>query len=328
MFEHAVVRPGDERGWPEWNRFVEGRLGGTVYHGSGWLRAVADGMGQDIHVHLALDGGEIGAGAVVRQGGAFGLSIARKPWATAYNGFVASPSAIGATAFLARCLLAQYKYVRLVQSPWSETPVPGPFDRGAVMQASPVLDVVSATAVYERFDRHARQRIRKAESAGVTVGQTADIGDFADLYRMTYERQGVSLSLDRQCLCDVAKCAMEAGIAKLFVARVPSGEAAAALLAGADTKRAYFMLAGSHPLFRKTDAVTLLWWEAMRHYAGTVSVIDLVGTATLGIERFKRSFSPRMQPFADTGVYSSMTARLVIEWGEKVRRIQERMNRR
>ena len=322
--------------WAAWDRFVNVCPGGTFYHRSGWLNAVAIGLGHDIRLHIVREGGEIRAGAFVRRAAKLGICAGRKPWGTGYNGVIAALGQADPFADTLRAeLLRVYHQVRLVQAPRDcgieELQPPW----RVKLNKTPVLDLRDMGKLWDSFDRRVRQRVRKAEGLGVTAGESTGFGDFAELYKMTYERQGLPMSLPAKAIEEVLRVAVDSGDARLFLARTALGEPAAALLVGfrgggggensgtppnngaltcgaedggagaRPDGRAWFVLAASHPLHRKTDAVTLLWWHAMEQCAGVVGEIDLVGHGVGSIDQFKSSFSPRLIDHCDCEAYGN-----------------------
>jgi hypothetical protein len=283
----------DSGGWEDWDEFLDSASGATVYHREAWLRSVGEGMAQDLRVHAVLEGGRICAGAVVRRGGRRGLRSGHKPWASAYNGVVAragiSPRLLEG---LCAALRNAYASVRLVQGPGAV--FGDAAERGWRLRSWPtlVLDVRDTERLWNACDRRMRQRVRKARGLGIHVARSSDAESFERLYRMTYERQGQTLNLAAGSVERTVAAALARGAAVLHTALTAEGEAAAALVVGEAADRAYFMLAASHPSLRHTDAVTLLWWSVLEECSARVQFVDLVGTGTAEIGRFKRSFSP------------------------------------
>ena len=66
----------------------------------------------------------------------------------------------------------------------------------------------------------------------MTVGESTGFGDFADLYKMTYERQGLPMPLAARAIEEVLRVAVGSGDARLFLARTALAEPAAGLLVG------------------------------------------------------------------------------------------------
>jgi hypothetical protein len=316
--EHADVSLSEAGAW---DLFVEEAQGGTFYHSSAWLSSLA-AMGQQIRIHAVAGDGTICAGAVVRVGGRYGLSVGKKPWATAYNGIV-SRGGTGARAGteLAAMLLRRYCHVRLVHSPWESCGSAACAQWKVRQGTTAILDISDPPLLWKAFDRRARQRVRKAASLGVQVREMDELTPFYYLYRLTYERQGLPMPLGSDEITATLALARQRQSIKLYEAVTRTGEPAAALVIGFDGKRAYFALAASHPSLRKTDAMTLLWWRVIQVCAESHSEIDLVGMDIPSIATFKNSFSPRLLPFIDASCYSSTGARWMMRGAELARNV-------
>ena len=293
-------------GMSEWDELVQQSPSGTLYHTSGWLKALAGGMHQDICVSVLTEDSRIRAGAVVSRRRKFGFTVGRKPWATAYNGIVTDEDPEGPYAReLVTFMLQTYLHIRLVHAPGFETVFPAVSGSAYITKHTPILDISDTDRLWTSFDRRVRQRVRKAAAAGIEIREDPIFGEFYDLYRLTYSRQGMPMPIEERDVETTLRVASETGSVRCFVAFTSRGDPAAALVVGVDRKRAYFMLAGSHPVHRKTDAVTLLWWETMKKCAETHKALDLVGHGVGSIDRFKRSFSPRLVSHYETSHYSS-----------------------
>ena len=286
--------------WAQWDSFVCSSMLGTVYHQSGWLSALRQGMGQDIRVHCLYEDGDIQMGGVLRVGRRFGITVGRKPWGTAYNGIVTreNTSEPLIDTFYRR-IAGTYVQARLIQAPVPRSLATPSSPWSVAERVTPVVDTRDLADTWAKFDRRVRQRVRKAASEGIQVEESNDFNAFSTLYGLSYQRQGIELDLDLTALATTLTLAHANGVIRLFLARVPSGQAASGLVVGQDRHRAYFMLAGADPQFRNSDAMTLLWWRVMEILAPQCPEIDLVGLGTPGIERFKRSFSPELRPYSE-----------------------------
>lgn len=327
-YKPVVWRADDSAAWKEWDEFVERSPDGTFYHSSDWLLAVARGMGQDIRVHAMLESGVIRAGAVLRRARKYGMTAGRKPWATAYNGVVSTGNE-ALDAALRKHLLRAYSCVRLVQAPSAPEPRG---DAGGywplVWHKTLFLNIADIDALWDSFGRHARQRVRKAASMGVTTETSSDYRAFHAMYTATYARQGLPMPLECEQIETTLRLAVMTGRMRCLAARTKEGELAAFLAIGFDAKRAYFALAASHPEHRKTDAVSLLWWNAMKECSATHREIDLVGTATPSIERFKASFSPETRNYADCSGYACSPMGAAAWCAERLPAVREQIARR
>lgn len=300
------MRASSKAEWGQWDNFVRASSSGCVYQTSTWLKAVAHGMGQDIRVYAVCDARGILAGAAVRHAERYRFRVARKPWATAYSGVFpyANTSECG-TARLFSVLSKEYSHFRVIRAPGTSNDGFAGLCAGLTVQKTPLLDISNLDALWRRFDRKVRQRVRKATKLGVTVAEVSDPKAFYELYTKTYERQGMPMPLSREQICETLGMARRAGIVKLFLACTREGDAAAALVTGEDARRAYFMLAASHPQLRKTDAMSLLWWHVIQSFATTHREIDLVGHGVASIDRFKQAFGPRLVDVFDFSCHAS-----------------------
>jgi hypothetical protein len=304
--KRIVIRASSEAQWEQWDDFVRASSSGCVYQQSAWLKALAHGLGQDVRVYAICDACGILAGAAVKHAERYHLRVARKPWATAYSGVLtgANTSECG-PAKLFSVLSKEYSHFRVVQAPGASPNGFAGLCADLTVRKTPLLDISNLDALWRGFDRKVRQRVRKAAKLGVTVTEVSDANSFYELYTKTYERQGIPMPLSREQICETLGMARRAGIVRLFLACTRAGDPAAALVTGEDARRAYFMLAASHPQLRKTDAMSLMWWHVMRAFAATHKEIDLVGHGVASIDRFKRAFGPRLVDVFDFSCHAS-----------------------
>lgn len=305
-----------------WDQFIKASYRGTAYHYSAWLRPLSDGMGQNILIHTVSEGDIIKAGAVVSCASKLGICVGRKPWATSYTGPVLADDADeNVKKSLLKSLQKTYQHVRIVASPTPNNNMQSLTPWESKTSTTALLDISDTDSLWSSFDRHARQRVRKAESIGIRMEEVDHGKDFYALYRLTYERQDLPMPLSEKQICTTLEMARKGGILRFFSAYTEDASPAASLVVLHDTKRAYFALAGSHPKYRKTDAVSLLWWRVMQEYSKTHKEIDLVGMDIPSIARFKRSFSPTIVSFNDINAYSSPFSRMLLQSGERVKSI-------
>lgn len=310
----------------EWDRLVETSPGGTLYHSSAWLKALSEGMGFDVRLHILCESERPIVGVVLRRVGRYGLSVAHRPWETVYNGLVcADDCPHEAIIELRDHLLSEYSHVRLVQSPYSTVSIPHDGRWTARCNQTPVLDLRDLDRLWNSFDRRVRQRVRKAETLGVRVKTHEDFAVFFDLYRETYRRQSLPMPLKSEQVVKCLELGARARLLQLQTAYTRDGKAAAALVVGKDSKRAYFMFAASHPEHRKSDAMTLMWWKAIRQLSLTRPELDLVGLATPGISRFKKSFSPRMLEYHELNGFANTTAGFAMGFAVKGYHVLKRL---
>ena len=107
-----------------------------------------------------------------------------------------------------------------------------------------------------------------------------------------YRRGGERLGLDLAAVTRLADAFVEAGLARVFVAR-RDGAVEAAVVAASDGRTAYYWIAGGEP----GPAMTVLVDHALhRLRAGGVRAFDFCGANTPSIAEFKRRFGPALAP--------------------------------
>jgi hypothetical protein len=293
----------------EWDALAQSSPHATFYHSADWFRAL-----REIEPRARLIGcfrlDRLIGGCPVLDRTSFGFREALKPWATFYNGPIFSSILLpedgdAALHALLSHLRATYDAVRLVFPPHScsESP-PQEAPWKIARDYSYLVDAADAGGLWRRLNRRARQRVRKATRLGIHCEPLENGQIFFRLYRATYARQRLPFHITEEAFGRFWSEIGRSKNAKAFVAKTENGMPAAALLVSWHRQRSYFVLAASDTKLRKTDATTLLWWETFKWCstlpageAGRRSEIDLVGHATPGIDRFKRSFSPAELPF-------------------------------
>ena len=175
-----------------------------------------------------------------------------------------------------------------------------------------ILDeLTDTTAIWSGMRSGIRNRIRKAQRAGVRVTDIEDLEYFYSVNVKTFERQGLSppynLALVRRI--DDA-CKRHAG-RKMLVAEGPDGRAHAGIYIVYDQRCAILLLSGGDEELRSSGAGALSTWEAIRFAATVSKTFDFEGSMIRPIESFYRAFGGRQTPF-------------VRIWGSKVEATQSR----
>lgn len=137
-----------------------------------------------------------------------------------------------------------------------------------------------------RVLRRERDRFEIEEGA-------AGLAEALALLQSSHERQGEALPLSPSRLERLAAPLLEAGPARVFVARA-GGRAEAGLVVLADGRTAHYWLAGSAP----GPGMTVLLAEVLeRLRAEGVSVFDFAGANVPSIAEFKRRFGGALVPY-------------------------------
>lgn len=285
----------DER--TAWESLVRSAPEATIYHSAAWLQAVSRAVG-DTPLLLGLYDQDALVGGMPFQCRRRGpLRLLRRGFATPYSGLVlrdclartAAASAFG-RAFRG------FMEVRISASPFAAAPLP--FQGSRCPRATYLFPPEPSARQWRRFAPEVRNRIRKAEKAGVVLTETLDVAAFFRLYAALYEGKGrrvpFSASSFQQFLHEI--CA--AGLGRLYLASTSAGLCAAALILH-DARRGYYSLAASDPQLRKTGAASLLIWQVLQDCAAQGRVFDFGGANIPAVAEFKRKFGGRLHVYEE-----------------------------
>ena len=154
-------------------------------------------------------------------------------------------------------------------------------------------------AVYVNASMARRQQIRYARRDGVVTEASENVGAFIDYYRMTMERQGVTVeenNLDQMAL--LVTGLINAGVARMFVSRTREGAPGSIAVYTFDNKRAYYLFGANDPALRDTPVGTAVLWDAFHALAGEgITQIDLEGVNSPSRGWFKLSFGGTLVPY-------------------------------
>lgn len=150
-------------------------------------------------------------------------------------------------------------------------------------------DLSSLTQVWDGLAGRPRRAIRKAQRK-VGVHETQDVDLFIELYKKTFLRQGLDTPVNEQTIHRVFEAALRHNAAKILVAEDGAGTVHAGVFLLYDHRSTYYLMGGTDPTKRDSQALSLLLWEAIQ-FASTVSQrFDFEGSMIKSVEGFFRSF--------------------------------------
>ncbi|MDR0239949.1 MAG: GNAT family N-acetyltransferase [Deltaproteobacteria bacterium] len=144
-----------------------------------------------------------------------------------------------------------------------------------------------------------RQEVRKARKEGAQTTEEADADGLTAFYALTLRRQHIEPEPERlEELRFLAASLLQAGMARLFVSRMPGGEPASMALFGSDAKRAYYLFGAGDPALRNTPCGTAVLWDAFAALARSgCRELDMEGVNSPRRGWFKLSFGAELLPY-------------------------------
>lgn len=128
-------------------------------------------------------------------------------------------------------------------------------------------------AIWKSISKEQREKIRRAEKAGISVHTSESPQAYQDLLalqvatrdRRTAQGQGYEIDTDGQRYDQLAATLTGAGLSRLFIAS-HEGKAVSAILFGTYNRRAYSIYSGSDPTGYKFSAPSLIFWHAVQWF--------------------------------------------------------------
>jgi hypothetical protein len=162
------------------------------------------------------------------------------------------------------------------------------------LTASPDFETYLATIRTTR-----RYEYRRALREGLTIETSPDIDTLENLYRLTFERQGIKLDTTTvQLVRAITTAAISQGFGELLLCRNSTGEAASATLFLHDERCGYYLIGANHPDYRNSWSGTFLVLENIRRcQARGLKWVDVCGINSPNRGDFKTSLNAVPTPY-------------------------------
>jgi len=183
-------------------------------------------------------------------------------------------------------------------------------------------DLSDVDALWSNMAGRPRRAIRKAEKV-VSVQETDNVNLFVELYIKTFARQDLDTPVNAETIRAVYTAARARNAVKILCARDAKGVAHAAVFLLYDHRTTYYLMGGSDPQLRESQALSLLLWEGIK-FASTVSErFDFEGSMIESVESFFRSFGASRKTYY---AISKMSTRFRLAWDARAafRRFRDR----
>ena len=153
-----------------------------------------------------------------------------------------------------------------------------------------------AEVLWKDMESATRNQVRKAK-AQVQVRRDGTPEQLYQVVKMLYEKQGKRAPFSLADLQRVDACLSERQMRTIYLAADEDGVVHAGCYVVWDGRRAYGLLSGAHPEFRKSGALYLVLWRALKDAAKREAVFDFEGSMAPKIERVFRSFGAERVPY-------------------------------
>lgn len=281
---------------------------GTFYHHPAWITGIARTLRYRVHWLTVGDGEGLAGGLALAEvpGLLGGVRLASFPFS-----FMAGPMA--RTPEVAHALLreaeviARERRARRVEvkqfGPGAYPPAPG-WVRSERYRTYRVPPEGGEAAVWKRLHvTSTQQRIRKGQKAGVQVVDGRSAGDWLAMARLEERiQQGHGVPAPPRALfLDLGRRLQEAGLADLYLARIPDGRIAAGFVMFKGPREWIYAFSASDPaLVRDYRPTHVLLWAGLQRAVAQGMILDLGRTAPeqASLAEFKERWGARGEPLA------------------------------
>jgi hypothetical protein len=157
-------------------------------------------------------------------------------------------------------------------------------------------DLTNLDAIWDGLEKKIRTSIRKAEKQ-VTVRDDLNLDRFIELNEKVFARQGRKMPYSRSVVERIDEACGRNGCRRIFSAHDHAGRVHATVYIVWNDQSAYYLMGGSNPDLRESDATSLCLWEALKFSSRVTKVFDFEGTMLENVEPFFRAFGGRQKPY-------------------------------
>jgi hypothetical protein len=161
-----------------------------------------------------------------------------------------------------------------------------------------------------------RQERNRALAQGFRVHLSDDVNRFAEIYELTFGRQGIELEEETSAQARrIWKTGLSDGFARLWACSPPLGAPVSMALFVYDQRCGYYLFGANDPAFRRTGASTLLLFEAIWRSRAEVGIqcVDFVGLNSPQRGDYKASFDAEPCPY-----YVASWRSRALAWGRQL----------
>lgn len=156
-------------------------------------------------------------------------------------------------------------------------------------------DLSDLDYVRKEFNSKVRKHVKKSSKI-VQVKYDLDIEEFYNINTMTFNRQGINIPYNLNYLKELDNSCIKHNCRKILYAVDKEGNIHAAVYIVWDKVSAYYLMGGINQDY-KSEASTLLIWNAIKYVSKMVKKFDFEGSMIESIESFFRPFGAVQKPY-------------------------------
>lgn len=148
----------------------------------------------------------------------------------------------------------------------------------------------------ENLSSGTRKNIKKAQKI-VEVIESEDASELFGLIQKTFNRQRMKVPFNEAQLLNLYNSCVKKNSCKILLAKDKQNNIHSGILLIWNNKTVYYLMGGSNPNFRNSEAMSLVMWESIKFASSFAREFDFEGTMVESIERFIRGFGGIQKPY-------------------------------
>lgn len=157
-------------------------------------------------------------------------------------------------------------------------------------------DIKNIDKKFNGFASNIRRKIKQAEKK-LQLKTSDDVQVIWDLVSLTFKRQNKKPPYSFALLKDLDKELKNNNRRSIYFAEDENGNVHSAIYIVFDSKRAYYLIGGSDPDYKKSGASSFLLWNAIKDASKRVDCFDFEGSMIEPIERYFSEFGAIQKPY-------------------------------
>ncbi len=159
-----------------------------------------------------------------------------------------------------------------------------------------IEDLSDLEKLFSNMKKQLRRDVRKSKNS-ISIISEDNISRFYEINRKTFERQKVTIPYSFDFIKRIDHALKERDARRILFAIDNKGNTLSALYLVWDDCSCYTLLEGSDPEFRRSNANSLLNWEAIKCSASMNKKHNFTGSVMQSIETFIRGFGGIQKPY-------------------------------
>lgn len=152
------------------------------------------------------------------------------------------------------------------------------------------------SGLLENLSSGTRKNIKKAQKI-VEVIESEDASELFGLIQKTFNRQRMKVPFNEAQLLNLYNSCVKKNSCKILLAKDKQNNIHSGILLIWNNKTVYYLMGGSNPNFRNSEAMSLVMWESIKFASSFAREFDFEGTMVESIERFIRGFGATQHPY-------------------------------